>query len=94
MLTRYLEYQIGPDGVTVKQGILWRSVITIPFRKIVSVRVVHGPVSRLFGIGHILVHTAGKGFGSFAPLWGLMNCEEIQDVVLERVKRLRNGDER
>jgi membrane protein YdbS with pleckstrin-like domain len=89
---RRLEYTIGPDAVTVKRGILWRSTITIPFSKIASVRVLQGPVSRLFGIGHAIVHTAGKGFGSFAPLWGLENYKEIRDEILERVTALQKRD--
>jgi membrane protein YdbS with pleckstrin-like domain len=52
-------YCTDPHGFTIRRGVLWRGVTSIPKRRVQHTDVVQGPVQRRFGLGKLVIHTAG-----------------------------------
>lgn len=56
---RYTRYTVSPDGIEIRRGVLWRSVITVPRNRVQHTDVSRGPLERGFGIATLVIHTAG-----------------------------------
>lgn len=84
-----IEYQILPDEIVAKRGVIWKSEQRIPYFKITNVNVKRGPIERAFGLGRVGIQTAGFGATSLAEerISGLRNPEEIRETVMEKIRR-------
>ena len=56
---RYASYRVDQLGLEIRQGVYWRSVITVPRSRVQHTDVSQGPVERRYGLGTLAVHTAG-----------------------------------
>lgn len=56
---RNLSYRLGPLGLEIRRGILWKRRITVPISRVQHTDVAQGPLQRRYGIGKITVYTAG-----------------------------------
>lgn len=59
-------YTDGPDALRVVRGLWWRRDITVPFGRVQHLDVTQGPLERLFGLGTLVLHTAGNHNSSVA----------------------------
>ena len=54
-----IKYMVSDDFVRIQQGVFWKSLSTIPYEKVQNVDMSQGPIERKFGLGRVLLHTAG-----------------------------------
>src|SRR5262245_37398444 len=111
-LAMYLRYDttwyvLSRRSLRIRSGIWEIHEATITFENIQNVTVESGPVERLFGIGNVIVDTAGGGRNSTAhgkqtpnlhrgEIGGVSNGEEIRQLILSRLMKSRSaglGDE-
>ena len=52
-------YSVSPLGMVIRRGIFWKREEHIPKSRIQHTDVTQGPVQRKFGIGTLVLHTAG-----------------------------------
>lgn len=67
---RHLRYLVEEDGLCIRRGVFWRTVIWIPITRVQHTDVSQGPLQRKFGLGTLTVHTAGTA-GASISLAGL-----------------------
>lgn len=56
---RYIKYRTDDNGFTIRRGVLWRGVTSIPKARVQHTDVVQGPIQRRYGLGKLVIHTAG-----------------------------------
>ena len=91
---RSLKYEILDDEVIVRAGIITKSVKHVPYRTVTNLTVKRGILDRLFGIGTLNIQTAGMSANTNAAeesLVGLMNVQEIYELVAAELRRFRGG---
>ncbi|HIE92503.1 MAG TPA: hypothetical protein EYQ83_06390 [Acidobacteria bacterium] len=52
-------YRTDRHGFTIRRGVLWRGVTSVPKRRVQHTDVVQGPIQRRYGLGRLVIHTAG-----------------------------------
>lgn len=82
-------YRVDEEGLEIRRGVIWRHRITIPLGRVQHADVSQGPIQRMFGIGTLMVHTAGTQNASI----GLLGLEHelavrIRDVIVHQRKGL------
>lgn len=56
---RHASYRLDEQGLEVRHGVLWRSIIDVRRTRIQHSDVSQGPLERRFGLGTLRLHTAG-----------------------------------
>ena len=56
---RRYRYIATEEGLEIYRGVVWRSIINVPRLRIQHTDVRQGPLQRRFGLGKLVVHTAG-----------------------------------
>ena len=56
---RTFSYEIDEKRIEIKQGVLWRSITTIPIEKIQNIDIQRSMTARMLGLSTILIQTAG-----------------------------------
>ncbi len=91
-----ITYILTNDEIVVERGVWWKRKSFVPYNRITNISVVQGPIARRFGLGTVRVQTAGfSGGGSAggrvaeAVILGVKNFEEIRNVIMGFVKRVR-----
>jgi uncharacterized protein len=81
-------HRIDEDQLRVVRGLLFQSDTTVPFGRVQHIDVHQGPLERLFGLGTLVLHTAGNHNAS-VPLPGLAHGDALamREQIRERVKR-------
>lgn len=81
-------YQLDPDRLRVVRGTLFRSDTVVPFGRVQHIDVAQGPVERFYGLGTLVLHTAGNHNAS-VRLPGLPHAEalEIREAIRAHVLR-------
>lgn len=87
-------YIITDTTLRVRYGVWSLQEITVSFTNVQNVRIVQGPVERLFDISTLIVDTAGGGNadrdpyakGHRAILRGIENPKELRDMILTVLK--------
>ncbi|MFB0500908.1 MAG: PH domain-containing protein [Candidatus Bathyarchaeia archaeon] len=89
-------YILTNDEIVVEKGVWWKRKSFVPYNRTTNISVVQGPIARQFGLGTVRVQTAGfSGGGSAggrvaeAVILGVKNFEEIRNVIIGFVKRVR-----
>ncbi len=90
---RSLSYEIRDDEVIVRAGVITKSVKHVPYRTVTNLKVMRDPLDRLFGIGKLLIQTAGMSgqTGAEESLVGLTNYEEVYEMVAAAIRRFRGA---
>lgn len=80
---RALGYRDAEEDLTIATGIMFRTVRTIPYGRVQSVKIDEGPVDRRYGLAKITVSTAN---GSPVTLPGLpkQEAERLRTLLTER----------
>ncbi len=96
---RAMEYSvIAESGKTmpeiyVKKGIINITRKHVPFRTITNISSTSGPFDRLFGIGNVLIETAGFSGSMMGPeekIEGVRFYEEVRDFILNELRKFRD----
>jgi uncharacterized protein len=56
---RHTFYVLDADGLEIRAGVWWRDVMNIPRSRVQHIDVSQGPLERSFGLGRLIVYTAG-----------------------------------
>jgi len=99
-------YVVSNRSLRIRRGIWLLHETTITYENIQNIRVTQGPLQRYFGIGDLLVETAGGGYGGEhgggtsimhrGMIEGVDNAHEIRDLILSHLRKRRTaglGDE-
>ncbi|MEM1582720.1 MAG: PH domain-containing protein [Candidatus Bathyarchaeia archaeon] len=90
-------FALNRDEVVVERGVWWKMRHTVPYSRIMSVDIIQGPISRMFNVGSVHIHTAGytgpfggsagPGVrGAEAVIWGVQNFNEVREMVLSMAR--------
>lgn len=81
---RYARYALDRRGLDIRGGALWHHAVAVPRSRLQHADVTQGPVERWYGLGTLVVHTAGFGEGAIT-LNGLDydRALAIRDLLLE-----------
>lgn len=56
---RHASYRVDDQGIEIRRGVVWRSVTSVPRNRVQHTDVSQGPLERSFGLGTLVVFTAG-----------------------------------
>jgi membrane protein YdbS with pleckstrin-like domain len=77
--------RVDDDGLEYEHGWLWRHRVSVPRARIQHTDVTQGPYARRFGLGTLVVYTAGTEHASI-PIEGLRyeTAMALRDALLSR----------
>jgi membrane protein YdbS with pleckstrin-like domain len=80
---RYRSYTVSPASIEIRKGVLWRRVASVPRTRVQHTDVSQGPLERRFGLGTLVIYTAGTEHSKVA-LSGLSHgtASRIRDHLL------------
>ncbi|MFB3854411.1 MAG: PH domain-containing protein [Vicinamibacterales bacterium] len=80
---RHKSYRLDADGIEIKHGVFWRTVVNVPRSRVQHTDVAQGPLERRFGLGRLVIYTAGSAYARVA-LEGLEHTTalRIRDYLL------------
>jgi membrane protein YdbS with pleckstrin-like domain len=55
----HTSYRVDDQGIEIRAGVFWRVVINVPRSRVQHIDVSQGPVERRFGLGTLVIYTAG-----------------------------------
>ena len=97
-------YIVTDRSLRIREGVWKVSEMTLTFANVQEVSIRQGPIERLVGIANLRVRTAGGGgrvgpnqpqneekSGHIGYFRGVDNAPAIRDLILERLKRLRDA---
>ena len=78
-------FRIDDDGLEYARGRWWRHHVSIPRARIQHTDVTQGPVERRFGLGTLVIYTAGTEHAA-VPIEGLPHATALalRDALLSR----------
>lgn len=91
---RSLKYEIWPDEVIVRAGIITSSVKHVPFRTVTNITVKRGLLDRwFFDLGTLNIQTAGMSgtSGAEESLVGLDDVNGVYDLVVAELHKFRGS---
>lgn len=81
-------YRMDEDELHIQHGLWTREHTVVPFGRVQHIDVAQGPVERQFGVGTLILHTAGTR-NSAVGLPGLAFDEagRIRDVIRSKIRQ-------
>lgn len=58
----HASYRLDELGIEIRRGVLWRTIVNIPRSRIQHTDVSQGPLERRYGLGTLVVYTAGTDY--------------------------------
>ena len=98
-----LRYTLTDEALRLRRGVVHVEEVTLSFANIQNVKFSQGPVQRYFGIGDLVVETAGGGGtipqpGAAGPVLnhqglikGISDPERLRDTIQARVRRFKGS---
>lgn len=71
------KYAVREKDISYKNGLLYKSLTTVPFNRIQHVEIDQGPISRFFGLATLSVFTAGDSSDDL-KIKGLLKEQSLQ----------------
>ncbi|MES2523182.1 MAG: PH domain-containing protein [Gemmatimonadota bacterium] len=89
-LYEHASFRVDDDGIEIRRGILFRSIISVPRSRVQHTDVSQGPLERRHGLGTLLIYTAGVSH-AVVPLPGIEHERAIviRDLLLPRDRVVR-----
>ena len=80
-------YVLDEQGIEIRTGVWWRRIIAVPRSRVQHIDVTQGPMQRSYGLGTLVVFTAGTAHSSVS-LGGLAHetALAVRDLLLPRVE--------
>lgn len=84
---RNWRYALSAEDLRVMRGYLFHTDTLVPFVRVQHIDVGQGPIERMFGVSHLVVHTAGTD-NSIVTLPGLSpaSAAEMRDTIRQHIK--------
>lgn len=79
-----LGYAERDEDILIRSGILFRSMVVVPYGRMQFVDVKVGPLDRLFGIGTVQLHTAAASTDATIPGLPPAEAELLRDRLADR----------
>jgi hypothetical protein len=81
-------YREGEEEIEIRRGRLIRVRTIVPFGRVQHIDIAQGPIQRPFGLGTLILHTAGT-HGASVPLPGLRHddAEAMRDRIRARIRQ-------
>ena len=81
-------YHMARDRLRVVKGLLFRSDTVVPFGRVQHIDVHQGPIERAYGLGTLVLHTAGNHNSSVSlPGLGHNDALAMREEIRAHVKR-------
>lgn len=81
-------YGVDDDEIHIQQGLWTRLRTIVPFGRVQHIDVAQGPIQRLFGIGTLVLHTAGtRSSAVVLPGLGFADAEQLRDLVRSKIRQ-------
>lgn len=58
----HTRYRVDDQGIEIHRGVYWREVVNVPRSRVQHTDVTQGPIDRRFGLGTLVVYTAGTAY--------------------------------
>lgn len=81
---RAIGYLDGEEDLTIASGIMFRSVHTIPYGRVQSVKIGEGPVERRYGLATLTITTAAGGGAETLPGLPKAEAERLRVLLADR----------
>lgn len=79
-----LGYAIRENDLLIQRGIMFRSTTVVPFGRMQFVDVSSGPVSRLFGLATVELHTASASSDATIPGLPAQDADHLRELLAQR----------
>ena len=85
---RAWSYREEEDELHIRHGLLFRMLTVVPFGRVQHIDVAQGPIERAYGLGTLILHTAGTR-GAAVPLPGLLHDEagRMRDRIRAKIRQ-------
>jgi uncharacterized protein len=77
-------YAERADDLLVRHGLMWRTVVVVPYGRMQFVDVYAGVVDRLFGLAKVQLHTASARSDAYIPGLGPQEAARLRDRLASR----------
>ncbi len=81
---RAIGYRDAEEDLTIALGIMFRTVHTIPYGRVQSVKIDEGPVDRRYGLAKLTLSTAQEGAGVTLPGLPKDEAERLRALLTAR----------
>lgn len=80
-------FRLDEDELRIAAGLLFRSDAIVPFGRVQHIDIVRGPLERRYGLGSLVLHTAGtRGAAMLLPGLEIGEAERIRDHVRGKIR--------
>ena len=88
---RSIGYQLRPDDLLFKRGIMWQRVVAVPYGRMQLVDINRGPIARLVGLSELKFVTAAAATGVVIPGLAEAVAEQLRDELVALAESRRAG---
>lgn len=88
---RAIGYAERDDDLLVRKGIMFRSLVVVPYGRMQFVDLQAGPVARTFGIASVQLHTASLATDAAIPGLPAAEAARLRDQLASRGEARRSG---
>ncbi|HUR19235.1 MAG TPA: PH domain-containing protein [Vicinamibacterales bacterium] len=82
---QYASYRLDSDGLEIRRGVIWRTVVNVPRTRVQHTDVSQGPIERSYGLSTLVVHTAGTEHAMVVlPGLSRQDALSLRDQLLPR----------
>lgn len=94
LIWSHFSYSLRQSDLTVKRGVLFRRISTIPYSRIQHVDTHQGPLEQLFGLGQLHLFTAsGMSADGTIPGLDFELAEKLRDVLADKAGLDRGSED-
>ncbi|HEX9932211.1 MAG TPA: PH domain-containing protein [Allosphingosinicella sp.] len=80
-------WRMDEDEIRIAAGLLIRSDAIVPFGRVQHIDIVRGPLERRYGLGSLVLHTAGtRSAAMLLPGLEIAEAERIRDHVRAKIR--------
>jgi membrane protein YdbS with pleckstrin-like domain len=81
-------YRLDEEELHIRSGLWVRSHTIVPFGRVQHIDVTQGPLERRFGVGMLILHTAGTRNSAVAlPGLGFEEAGRIRDIIRSKIRQ-------
>jgi putative membrane protein len=84
-----MRYRFGPEGISMRWGILFRREILIQYARIQDIHLRSNLVERWLGLARVLVQTASGSASAEMTIEGLLQFEQVRDFLYDRMRGVK-----
>ena len=88
---RSIGYQLRPDDLLFKRGIMWQRIVAVPYGRMQLVDINRGPIARLVGLSELKFVTAAAATGVVIPGLAEAVAEDLRDTLVALAESRRAG---